>query len=51
MTAWLGLNKIIEPKAGETVVVSAASGAVGSRGRSVGEGSRLPRGGHRGRGG
>ncbi|WP_250451560.1 zinc-binding dehydrogenase, partial [Caballeronia sp. ATUFL_M2_KS44] len=25
-----GLNRIIEPKAGETVVVSAASGAVGS---------------------
>lgn len=30
MTAWYGLNRIIEPKAGETVVVSAASGAVGS---------------------
>lgn len=30
VTAWLGLNKIIEPKAGETVLVSAASGAVGS---------------------
>lgn len=30
VTAWLGLNKIIEPKAGETIVVSAASGAVGS---------------------
>jgi NADPH-dependent curcumin reductase CurA len=30
MTAWYGLNKIIEPKAGETVVVSAASGSVGS---------------------
>jgi len=30
MTAWYGLNKIIEPKSGETVVVSAASGAVGS---------------------
>jgi NADPH-dependent curcumin reductase CurA len=30
MTAWYGLNKVIEPKAGETVVVSAASGAVGS---------------------
>ncbi len=29
VTAWLGLVKIIEPKAGETVVVSAASGAVG----------------------
>lgn len=30
VTAWYGLTKIIEPKAGETVVVSAASGAVGS---------------------
>ncbi len=30
MTAWYGLNKVIEPKAGETIVVSAASGAVGS---------------------
>jgi NADPH-dependent curcumin reductase len=30
VTAWLGLNKIIAPKTGETVVVSAASGAVGS---------------------
>jgi NADPH-dependent curcumin reductase len=30
VTAWYGLNKIIEPKGGETVVVSAASGAVGS---------------------
>jgi NADPH-dependent curcumin reductase CurA len=30
VTAWYGLNKIIAPKAGETVVVSAASGAVGS---------------------
>ncbi|HQQ69925.1 MAG TPA: NADP-dependent oxidoreductase [Alicycliphilus sp.] len=29
-TAWVGLVKIIAPKAGETVVVSAASGAVGS---------------------
>jgi NADPH-dependent curcumin reductase CurA len=29
VTAWYGLNKIIEPKAGETIVVSAASGAVG----------------------
>ena len=29
VTAWVGLNMIIEPKAGETVVVSAASGAVG----------------------
>ncbi len=30
MTAWYGLNKVIGPKAGETIVVSAASGAVGS---------------------
>lgn len=30
VTAWVGLNHIIEPKAGETVVVSAASGAVGA---------------------
>jgi len=30
VTAWYGLTKIIAPKAGETVVVSAASGAVGS---------------------
>ena len=30
VTAWYGLTKIIEPKAGETIVVSAASGAVGS---------------------
>lgn len=30
VTAWYGLMKICEPKAGETVVVTAASGAVGS---------------------
>ncbi|MDO9404465.1 MAG: NADP-dependent oxidoreductase [Polaromonas sp.] len=30
VTAWYGLMKICEPKAGETVAVSAASGAVGS---------------------
>jgi NADPH-dependent curcumin reductase CurA len=30
VTAWYGLTQIIAPKAGETVVVSAASGAVGS---------------------
>jgi hypothetical protein len=29
VTAWYGLNAICEPRAGETVVVSAASGAVG----------------------
>nr|WP_315198435.1 NADP-dependent oxidoreductase [uncultured Aquabacterium sp.] len=30
VTGWYGLIKIIQPKAGETIVVSAASGAVGS---------------------
>ena len=30
VTAWYGLNKIIAPKVGDTVVVSAATGAVGS---------------------
>jgi len=30
VTAWYGLVKIIEPKAGETMMVSAAAGAVGS---------------------
>ncbi len=30
VTAWYGLVKIIAPKAGETVVISAATGAVGS---------------------
>ncbi|MGC8807105.1 MAG: NADP-dependent oxidoreductase [Thiomonas sp.] len=30
VTAWYGLNRICEPKAGETVVVTAAAGAVGS---------------------
>ncbi|WP_202412149.1 NADP-dependent oxidoreductase [Duganella fentianensis] len=30
MAAWYGLNQIIAPKTGETIVVSAASGAVGS---------------------
>jgi len=30
ITAWYGLNRIVAPKEGETVVVSAASGAVGS---------------------
>ncbi len=30
VTAWYGLMKICEPKAGQTVLVSAASGAVGS---------------------
>jgi NADPH-dependent curcumin reductase CurA len=30
VTAWYGLNRVCEPKSGETVLVSAASGAVGS---------------------
>lgn len=30
VTAWYGLSKIIEPKAGQTMLVSAATGAVGS---------------------
>jgi NADPH-dependent curcumin reductase CurA len=30
VTAWVGLHRIIAPRSGETVVVSAASGAVGS---------------------
>ena len=30
VTAWYGLVKIISPKTGETITVSAASGAVGS---------------------
>ncbi|WP_375540421.1 NADP-dependent oxidoreductase [Rugamonas apoptosis] len=30
MTAWYGMNQILQAKAGETVCVSAASGAVGS---------------------
>jgi hypothetical protein len=30
VTAWYGLNMIIAPKAGETIVVSAATGAVGA---------------------
>ena len=30
VTAWYGLVKVIEPKAGETMLVSAATGAVGS---------------------
>ena len=39
VTAWYGLNEIIEPKAGETIVVSAATGAVGS---VVGQLAKMP---------
>ncbi|MGE5638876.1 MAG: NADP-dependent oxidoreductase [Clostridia bacterium] len=38
VTAWVGLLDICQPKAGETVVVSAASGAVGS---AVGQIARI----------
>ncbi len=30
VTAWYGLNRVIDPRDGQTIVVSAASGAVGS---------------------
>lgn len=30
MTAWFGVTDVLQPKAGETIVVSAAAGAVGS---------------------
>lgn len=30
MTAWYGLNEILKPSAGQTIAISAASGAVGS---------------------
>jgi hypothetical protein len=30
VTAWVGVNRIVQPKAGETVVCSAATGAVGT---------------------
>ena len=35
VTAWYGLTQIIAPQAGETVVISAASGAVGSASAAV----------------
>src|ERR1700743_2117605 len=41
MTAWYGFNKILEPKDGETVVVSAAAGAVGSVAGQVGRAQSL----------
>ena len=37
VTAWYGLVKIIEPKAGQTLVVSAATGAVGSAFAALGK--------------
>ncbi len=48
MTAYVGLLDIGQPKPGETVVVSAASGAVGLRGGADREDQGRPRGGHRG---
>lgn len=30
ITAWVGINRLLQPKAGETVVVSAGTGAVGT---------------------
>jgi len=49
VTAWYGLVKIIQPKAGQTMVVSAGHRRGGQRFRRVGEGTRLPHRGHRGR--
>ena len=37
VTAWYGLEKIIAPKAGQTLVVSAATGAVGSAFAALGK--------------
>ncbi len=38
VTAWYGVNRILEPKAGQTLVVDAASGAVGA---TVGQLARM----------
>jgi NADPH-dependent curcumin reductase CurA len=43
VTAWYGLTQIIAPKAGDTVVVSAASGAVGSAVGQLAKARGLPR--------
>ena len=43
VTAWYGLNRICEPKPGETVLVSAASGAVGSVVGQLAKQAGLPR--------
>ena len=42
VTAWFGLMTICEPEAGQTVVVSAASGAVGSVVGAIGQAAWLP---------
>ncbi len=39
VTAWYGLNRVIDPHDGQTIVVSAASGAVGSVVGQLGEAS------------
>ena len=49
ITAWFGLFDIGQPKAGETLVVSAASGAVGSVVGQLAKLARLPRRRHCGR--
>ena len=43
MTAYTGLSEIGQPQAGETLVVSAASGAVGAVVGQIGKNQRLPR--------
>ena len=50
-TAYSGMTDIGQPKAGETVVISAASGAVGCDRRAVGQARRRARRGHRRRAG
>lgn len=37
LTAWVGLTKVIEPKPGGTLVVTAAAGAVGSAAAQIGK--------------
>ena len=51
LTAWIGINDIGKPQEGETVVVSAAAGAVGLGGRSARQGARRPGGRNRRRAG
>ena len=46
VTAWHGVNKIIAPKRGETLVVSAATGRGGLGGRPAREGGRRASRGH-----
>jgi NADPH-dependent curcumin reductase CurA len=46
-TAYMGLLDIGQPKAGETLVVAAATGPVGATVGQIGEAERLPHGGHR----